>query len=304
MFDDHVKIAVTPHALVLSEDTGLLASVGTDLAAAGWTVSAQPVAMVWRSVAGAANRPQLVVVDATQLDMRAVEFLQMIAANVQGPATALLFLLPPGADCSVLRTICTGTTCYVLGCPFDSGQLRCLAASALESCRWREELRRSLGQFGPPLPDARALTLRVRTLPEATQASQFLAAFGPEPDMLVIGLMELIANGIEHGNLGISYREKTELLLAGAWSDEVDRRLKEPAYRDLFVSVEMRRERDRLQFAVTDQGKGFDPRPYLALDPQRAFDPNGRGIAMARTISFSELDYIGRGNRVLATVKI
>lgn len=304
MFDDRVNIAVTPHALVLSEDADVLAGVGADLATAGWTVSGQPLAMLWRSVGGAPYRPQLLVVDAATLDARAAEFLQLVAAVGSGPATALLLLLPAGGSPPVQQSLFHGTLSFALQRPFGARELRTLASAALERCRWREELRGALGYFAPPLPDARVLKLRVRTLAEATQAAQFLAAYGPEPDMLVIGLMELIANAIEHGNLGISYREKTALLLAGAWSDEVERRIREPQYRDLSVSVEMRRERESLHFLIVDQGRGFDPRPYLALDPQRAFDPNGRGIAMARTISFTELEYLGCGNRVLASVRL
>jgi hypothetical protein len=40
----------------------------------------------------------------------------------------------------------------------------------------------------------------------------------------------------------------------------------------------------------------------MTLDPQRAFDPHGRGIAVARLSSFDKLEYIGSGNEVLATV--
>ena len=42
---------------------------------------------------------------------------------------------------------------------------------------------------------------------------------------------------------------------------------------------------------------------YLTFDPERAFDPNGRGIAMAKMLSFSELEYRGKGNQVVATVR-
>ena len=52
-----------------------------------------------------------------------------------------------------------------------------------------------------------------------------------------------------------------------------------------------------------EQGKGFDWSKFLSFDPDRAFDPNGRGIAMARTMSFSSLEYQGCGNVVVARIK-
>jgi hypothetical protein len=59
---------------------------------------------------------------------------------------------------------------------------------------------------------------------------------------------------------------------------------------------------DRLVFTISDEGAGFDWRSYLEFSPERAFDPNGRGIAMARLTSFNILDYRDRGNIVVATV--
>ncbi len=59
---------------------------------------------------------------------------------------------------------------------------------------------------------------------------------------------------------------------------------------------------DRLTFTISDQGAGFDWLSYLEFAPERAFDPNGRGIAMARLTSFSSLDYRDSGNIVVATV--
>jgi hypothetical protein len=43
---------------------------------------------------------------------------------------------------------------------------------------------------------------------------------------------------------------------------------------------------------------------FLSFDPDRAFDPNGRGIAMARMMSFASLEYQGKGNVVVARVSL
>ena len=59
---------------------------------------------------------------------------------------------------------------------------------------------------------------------------------------------------------------------------------------------------DQLMFTISDEGEGFDWRGYLEFSPERAFDPNGRGIALARLASFSSLDYRGCGNIVVVTV--
>ena len=53
---------------------------------------------------------------------------------------------------------------------------------------------------------------------------------------------------------------------------------------------------------ISDDGDGFDWRRFLDFDPERAFAPNGRGIALSRQLSFSSLTYIPPGNRVVVTV--
>jgi hypothetical protein len=55
---------------------------------------------------------------------------------------------------------------------------------------------------------------------------------------------------------------------------------------------------------IKDQGDGFDFEKYLDMDPARAFDTHGRGIAMSRMLSFDSLDYRGCGNEVEVTVKV
>lgn len=39
------------------------------------------------------------------------------------------------------------------------------------------------------------------------------------------------------------------------------------------------------------------------MSPERAFDNHGRGIAMARLLSFDQLDYNAVGNEVVAVVR-
>ena len=54
-----------------------------------------------------------------------------------------------------------------------------------------------------------------------------------------------------------------------------------------------------VDFLIVDQGPGFDWNRYLTMDPERAADPNGRGIAMASMASDLTITYMGRGNRVM-----
>jgi anti-sigma regulatory factor (Ser/Thr protein kinase) len=120
----------------------------------------------------------------------------------------------------------------------------------------------------------------------------------------VLGLTELMMNAVEHGNLGISYEEKTLLRRENRWEEEIAYRSEQPEYRERSVMVSSERTPRAVKFTIVDEGTGFEWRKYLQLDADRAFDPNGRGIAMARMTSFDELDYRGTGNEVVGTIYV
>ncbi|MFV2059758.1 MAG: ATP-binding protein, partial [Gammaproteobacteria bacterium] len=143
-----------------------------------------------------------------------------------------------------------------------------------------------------------------KTLDEITNIACTLANLCPEPEKIVSGLSELLMNAVEHGNLGISYDEKQKFIMDNNLIDEIKSRLKLPEYSDKNINVFWEKDNNEIRFIIKDEGLGFSPEKYLELDPNRATHPHGRGIAMARMLSFSKLEFVGCGNHVVATVKI
>lgn len=144
----------------------------------------------------------------------------------------------------------------------------------------------------------------LRTLGEARLLTNALSQLFPDPKKVSTGLLELLVNAVEHGNLDISYEEKTHLLMSRQWHEEIEKRLRDPRYKDRQVRVSFRREASRIVLKICDDGAGFDWQPYLEIQPERVFHLHGRGIAMARRISFDTLDYQGCGNCVETTVQL
>ena len=54
---------------------------------------------------------------------------------------------------------------------------------------------------------------RFRTLEDARTLAFLIANCFPEPQVAVYGLNELLINAVEHGNLGITFAEKTKFVL-------------------------------------------------------------------------------------------
>lgn len=117
-----------------------------------------------------------------------------------------------------------------------------------------------------------------------------------------LGLYELIINAIEHGNLAITYDEKSKALYGSpaSLSDLIRKRQQDPRFGNRRVRVDFRFNGERLEWVVTDEGQGFNwyslPNP-LAMENQENL--NGRGIFLAR-IQFDELTFLGCGNKVRA----
>ncbi|WP_419903921.1 ATP-binding protein [Kiloniella sp.] len=143
-----------------------------------------------------------------------------------------------------------------------------------------------------------------RTVDEARNLTTMLSLACPGADGIVIGLNELLQNAVEHGNLEIGYNLKTELLETGRLYEEIHNRLQMSPFNERVVTVNYSRNNKEIVFVIQDQGKGFNWRKYLTIDDERITSSHGRGIALAKMMAFTELNYNGSGNRVTARIML
>jgi two-component system, sensor histidine kinase LadS len=121
-----------------------------------------------------------------------------------------------------------------------------------------------------------------------------------------IALREIIINAIEHGNLGISYREKSRAMIDDTYFEFVMQRSCEPGYKDRRVTVSFSVEDERIVYIVTDEGDGFDHGTVVgnkSQDANRDMLAHGRGISMAKNI-FDSVRFNKKGNQVKLIKKI
>jgi CheY-like chemotaxis protein len=189
---------------------------------------------------------------------------------------------------------------YYLCKPFDDQTMLAVVRTAVDDYLRFLSVRAQQTRTAQTVGLATSLAFEIRTPDEARDVSSLLASALPNASGIGIGLMELLLNGIEHGNLGISYKDKGRLLADDAWTSEIERRLALPENADKRVRLRVERTGAEITFSVEDDGAGFDWTPYLDFCPSRAFDSHGRGIAMARALSFASVEYRGRGNEVVA----
>ncbi len=113
---------------------------------------------------------------------------------------------------------------------------------------------------------------------------------------------EILTNAVEHGNLAITYEEKTDLTNNGNLDKEIKRRLADEKYKDRIVKVSLRKEGNSMRLVIEDEGHGFEFEKFLQFDDSRMFDNHGRGIAMAN--SSLNVEYLNRGNKVVVNLPL
>ncbi|MBI4984295.1 MAG: response regulator [Rhodocyclales bacterium] len=193
---------------------------------------------------------------------------------------------------------------YYLTKPYTLESLVTIVRAALVDVAEKAEAEKRVRTQADALRLAVRAEFEYRNIDEANSLAGLLAHLCPDPDKVALGLTELLVNAVEHGNLGITYEEKSRLRREDRWEEEVKRRSQLPEFRQRFVVVRAEKSPQAVVYTVTDQGAGFDWERYLRFDTARAFDPNGRGIAMARMTSFDRLEYRGCGNEVMAVIDL
>lgn len=188
---------------------------------------------------------------------------------------------------------------FYLSRPFQSAQVQAIVKAAVGASR----LRRSLEQKADEVEDAFGLltrgTFHLRSLREAELLSAHLGSAVGDPAK-GSALLELMINAVEHGNLEISYDDKSRLMAEGTLADEIERRLDLPEYASRQVQVEIEQKPSGFEVLIRDEGPGFSPERFFEVEESRLFDSHGRGILFANAAL--QLEYLGRGNEVRATV--
>src|SRR5262249_47456410 len=105
--------------------------------------------------------------------------------------------------------------------------------------------------------------LKLKDLDNIYILSQMLAHYFPKPEQFVTGIYELLLNAVEHGNLGIGFAAKTELIRQGKWNEEVARRLDLPENADKEIEITLSYNETECRLTISDQGKGFQWKDFV-----------------------------------------
>lgn len=295
-----------PTILVIDEEPNELSFLEQALKEGGYTLRAAQSIADGRAaiekalVPGGAGDLDAIILDWQGQDAEALELLRWLEGLPRSEQLEIIVQSSGNAPDQLQPALDRGLFVH-LAKPYQVDRLRCLVGSALAS----QECRRSLLELTERVKDCFALlaqgTFEIRTPREAELLAAHIGSACGDPQRGV-GVLELLVNGIEHGNLGITYEEKGRLLAERRFRAELERRLELEENRFKRVRATLTRIGDHLQILIRDCGPGFDFRRYLVFDKDRFLHPHGRGILLARAAI--DVEYFDPGNMVRVTLPL
>lgn len=115
---------------------------------------------------------------------------------------------------------------------------------------------------------------------------------------LSVALRELLINAIEHGNLELTYEEKSHALETGSLARLIEERQGRSDLAKRGTTVWVKRGEKTLSVRIRDEGPGFDWRSLPdPTDPMYLLAEHGRGVLLAR-LAVDKLTFNDAGNEV------
>lgn len=183
--------------------------------------------------------------------------------------------------------------------PYSAGLLTSVLETASRGFLQFHDAIQRVHNFNTVHPLLTNASFTLNTIAEAHALSSALAFITNDQKRIGVGLFELMLNAIEHGNLGIGYELKTQLIKESRLQQEIETRQALAENQNKNVQVSLERTSKYIEITISDCGDGFDYSRYLNYSEDRATDKHGRGIMLANSISFDALEYKNSGSTVI-----
>lgn len=291
-----------PLLLVVEDEPINLEILTSTLRDSGYAIlSATTGADAWSLIRSHQERIDAILLDRLLPDMDSLNLLVKLKTDIGLTHVPVIMQTSLSSEQDVADGLKAGAYYYLVK-PFPADTLLAIVRSAIQDRRDYLALQQSLQYTRSILSHLDHGAFWFRTPQEARDLAALGAHVAPDPQRVILGLTELMLNAVEHGNLEITYAEKSALIASDTLETEVERRLSQPDYGLRRARLSIKRDQAGVHFQISDEGSGFDWRSFIEMSPARAFDTHGRGIAMSRLLSFDRLEYLGNGNEAVGSV--
>lgn len=294
----HLKNTSNSHILVVDDDLMARQVLKEYLKLEGYQVTeAVNGEQAFNILTKSPNTFDVVLLDIQMPILNGLEVLKKIKENNYLHHIPVIMQTGVSEQKSILEGFKLGAFHYLIK-PINIELISTVISSAISNSDLYCDLKQEIYQHNSAINLLGDGVFYFQTLKQAHALARLLAKTCSNPEKVVIGLAELLSNAIEHGNLGISYTEKGELIKEGLFDKEIERRLELKGNASKKASVRLQQLEQGQFMIIKDEGQGFNWRQYCNIDLSRIADNHGRGIMIAQTLSFSSLKFIEPGNEV------
>ena len=224
-----------------------------------------------------------------------------LAAHVKSDASMAsipLIMQTAAAQKDSLDEIFEAGFYYCLTKPYRPVDLIAMVKTCMDRYQQQQDLLLSVdAQSGETVREfAKTYTFRLPS--EINSIAAEMAQLAPQPRRAALGLRELMHNSIEYGILGIEGAERARLDQLDNGLEEIESRLSRSEYSNKAVEIRCEEHDDGVVYFLKDDGPGFDWKKYLDFDKDSLGHVHGRGIAFAKNLYFSEVNYVDNGSAV------
>jgi len=291
------------HILIVDDEELNLEIITEYLSENYQTSTAEDGAIAWAMLEKDPEIYDVILLDRMMPNMSGMEVLEKLKQHPILQHCPVIFQTAKASVADISEGLNAGAF-YYLTKPFNEEVLLSVVKTAVNDRLRYKEIQQSLEQTKLTMGMLNLAVFEYKNLDEARSIASLVSNACPEPEKIVMGLTELMINAVEHGNLGITYDEKSELNETGSWLEEISTRLLLEQNKDKVAILNFQRLENIIKIIITDQGEGFDWESYMDFDPNRVMDSHGRGIAIANKLSFSLVEYRGTGNEVHAQLNL
>lgn len=257
--------------------------------------SAENGKIAWAYLQEHGDDVDIILLDKMMPEMDGFEVLKRIKADPKLKSKPVIMQTAAIDKEDAIMGIELGAYYYVTK-PYAAEMLISIVNSAAKDYRQQSEYVNEVDQ----LESAKSLITggkySVKTIEDARAVAAHIAAIHPEPAKVIVGIMGLLLNAVEHGSYGLGYEGKADALAEKAYEQTIKELASKPENAEKAVDVSFEKDAQYLTVNIKDCGEGFDWNQYINFEPSRMTDPNGRGIALANIVSPGGLSYEEPGN--------
>ncbi|MCC5813584.1 MAG: response regulator [Leptospira sp.] len=292
------------HILVVDDEQVNLRIIEDSLEDSGYNLSKSTSGeCAWVKLASKDVKFSAIVLDRLMPGMDGIEVLKKIKDDSDLRDIPVILQTALGSNQDILDGLQAGAF-YYLTKPYSKKVLVSIVNLAVDSYSRYSKAKEDLHKTKSILKYFRKGEFEITFIDEVMDIAPVLSNFFPDPSRTLTGIIEILTNAVEHGNLEIGCDMKQQLLENDVYHTEVQKRQSSTQFKNRKVKITFEKTNEKFTLRVVDEGKGFNYNEWGKLDLMKdnLFRSSGRGILIARTLSFDELNYIGNGNTLEAIV--